>query len=186
MLTQQMAWANARRGETVLYLSTLSEPTVKSLRFASDFDFFDTNLVGTGVVYGEIGHVLRKNGAAAALAEINRLVKNHRPTIVVIDSFKVIRELFEDSISFRSFVIELAVNLSLRSITSLLVGEYTDEDIRAQPEFAIADGIIHLHGTEEGLRQERRLRLMKMRGTELFGGDHVFEITRVASSYIRA
>ena len=177
VLTQQIAWANASRGEPVLYLSTLSEPTVKSLRYARDFHFFNGDLVDTGVVYREIGHVLRKSGAAAALVEINRLVKDHRPAIVVIDSFKVIRELFDDAISFRSFVIELAVNLSLRSITSLLVGEYTDEDIRAQPEFAIADGIIYLHGTEEGLRQERRLRLMKMRGTELFGGDHVFEIT---------
>ena len=176
VLTQQISWANARRGEPVLYLSTLSEPAIKSIRYASDFDFFDNDLVGTGVVYGEIGSILKTDGPAAALADIDRRVKNLRPAVLVIDSFKVIRELFEEAVSFRAFTTELVVKLSLWGITAILVGEYTDEDIGTKPEFAIADGIIYLHGTEEGLRQERRLRLMKMRGTDLFGGDHVFEI----------
>jgi circadian clock protein KaiC len=177
VLTQQIAWANARRGEPVLYLSTLSEPTLKSLRYASDFSFFDDTLVGTSVVYGEIGGVLKAEGPTAALAHLDGLVKERRPALLVIDSFKVIRELFEEATSFRAFTTELVIRLSLWGITAILVGEYTDEDIRSLPEFAIADGIIYLHGTEEGLRQERHLRLMKMRGTDLFGGDHVFDIT---------
>jgi circadian clock protein KaiC len=177
VLTQHIAWANANRGEKVLYLSTLSEPTVKSLRYASDFAFFNTELVGTGVIYGDIGGPLHAGGPTAAVAEMDRLIKELRPTILVIDSFKVMRESFEDSISFRSFTAGLVVRFSVWGVTAVLVGEYTEEDIRTQPEFAIADGIIFLHGTEEGLRQERRLRLMKMRGTDLFGGDHLFEIT---------
>jgi circadian clock protein KaiC len=37
---------------------------------------------------------------------------------------------------------------------------------------------MHLLGTEDGLRQQRRMRLMKMRGTDFFGGEHVFDITQ--------
>lgn len=76
----------------------------------------------------------------------------------------------------RVFTTTLTVRLSVWECTALLVGEYTENDVRERPEFAIADGIIFLHGTEEGIRQERRLRIMKMRGTGFFGGEHAFEI----------
>jgi circadian clock protein KaiC len=177
VLSQQLSWANAMIGERVLYLSTLSEPVVKILRFASEFGFFNEGLVGTGVVYGEIGGSMKTGGPEATLAEIDRLVKEVRPHVIVIDSYKVIRELFDDAIAFRAFTTELVVRLSLWEVTAVFVGEYNDDDIRGQPEFAIADGIIHLLGTEDGLRQQRRLRLMKMRGADFFGGDHLFDIT---------
>src|SRR5262249_17840885 len=40
----------------------------------------------------------------------------------------------------------------------------------------IADGIIYLYGTEEASRQRRFLRVLKMRGTDFFAGEHFFEI----------
>jgi circadian clock protein KaiC len=177
VLTQQMSWANARVGERVLYVTTLSEPAAKILRFASEFPFFNEELVGTGVAYAEIGGALKTGGAESALREIDRLVKDLRPGLLIIDSYKVVRELFDNEIAFRAFTIELIMRLSLWEVTALFVGEYNEEDIRTQPEFAIADGIIHLLGTEDGMRQQRRLRLMKMRGADFFGGEHLFDIT---------
>ncbi|HET9476098.1 MAG TPA: ATPase domain-containing protein [Dehalococcoidia bacterium] len=177
ILAEQMCWANARWGETVLYIGTLSEPTVKMIRFAQTFSYFDPALVDKSVVYGDVSGALKSRDPELVLAELNRLIEEHRPTLVVIDSFKATQDMFPDDFSFRVFTSALAVRLSIWEATALLVGEYNESEIRQRPEFAIADGIIYLHGTEDGLRQNRLMRLMKMRGTSFFGGDHSFEIS---------
>jgi circadian clock protein KaiC len=176
ILAEQMAWANARRGDNTLYIGTLSEPTVKMLRFSQTLDYFDPALVDRKVVYVDISEALRSGDPDAVLAEVDRLVTEYRPKLVVIDSFKAIQDMFQDDFAFRVFTTALSVRFSIWEATALLVGEYTDEEIRQRPEFAIADGIIYLYGTEESLRQDRLLRIMKMRGTSFFAGDHGFEI----------
>jgi circadian clock protein KaiC len=88
----------------------------------------------------------------------------------------VFREHFDDTSAFRAFVSELVLLLVTWEVTALLVGEYEFEDIQRQPEFAIADGILHLSGTEEALRQKRYLNVVKMRGSDAFLGRHFYEI----------
>lgn len=105
------------------------------------------------------------------------LVRQHRPVLLVIDSFKAIRDTIPDPLAFREFTSDLAIHLATWEVTSLLVGEYSADDIRQGPELAIADGIIYLYGTEEAEKQKRFLRVMKMRGTSFFAGEHFFEIT---------
>jgi circadian clock protein KaiC len=61
-------------------------------------------------------------------------------------------------------------------VTAFLVGEYSIDDVVSQPEFAIADGILHLSGTDETFRQKRYLNVIKMRGADAFLGRHYFEI----------
>lgn len=176
ILCEQAIWTNARKADRVLYLSTLSEPMLKMLRFTQQFDFFASGMVGREVVYGDLGGALARGGPQAVLDELGRLVAEHRPELLVIDSFKVLRESVPDALAFRVFASELMLRLSAWEVTSLFVGEYTEEDIRSEAEFAIADGIIYLYGTEEGGLQKRLLRIMKMRGTDYFAGEHVFEI----------
>jgi circadian clock protein KaiC len=177
ILAEQTGWANARRGAKALFVGTLSEPTIKMLRFSQTVGYFDAALVDRSVVYADVSTALRSGEPDAILAEIDRLVSEHRPTIVVIDSFKAIQDKLDDPLAFRVFTTTLSVRMSVWEATALLVGEYTDVEIRERPEFAIADGIIYLYGTEDALRQERRLRIMKMRGTSFFAGDHSFDIT---------
>ena len=55
ILSQQAAFANARAGRTCLYLSTISEPPVKMLRFLQGFTFFQPDLFDTKVLYGDLG-----------------------------------------------------------------------------------------------------------------------------------
>jgi circadian clock protein KaiC len=176
ILCEQALFANARHG-TCLYMSTLSEPVMKMLRFGQRFEFFDPTILGHDVIYSDLGASLRRGGAEGLLAELERLVQEHRPNFIVIDSFKVLREEFDEDRAFRKFAADLMAMLSTWEVTSFLVGEYSDRDIREQPEFAIADGIIYLYGTEESLRQKRYLRIMKMRGTSIFSGEHYFDIS---------
>ena len=44
----------------------------------------------------------------------------------------------------RRFISRIAGMLSAYDITAFLLGEYTQDDIRRYPEFAIADGIVEL------------------------------------------
>jgi circadian clock protein KaiC len=176
VLCQQMAWANARVGERVLYLSTLSEPMLKLLHFSQVFSFFRPDFLGNEILYADLGDAMQQQSAEATLEALDRLVQDHRPQLLVIDSFKALRESFGDGIAFRRFASEMMVRLGMWEVTTLLVGEYDEDDVREQPEFAIADGIIYLYGTEEVQKQKRYLRVMKMRGTGFFGGQHLFDI----------
>ena len=63
---------------------------------------------------------------------------------MVIDSFKALRDILGDASAMRTFVYDLAVHMSSWGAASLLVGEYTPEEIATFSEFAIADGIIRL------------------------------------------
>ena len=64
--------------------------------------------------------------------------------MVVIDSFKALRDSWATPPAMRTFVYDLAVHVASWGAASLLVGEYTDGGDREPPEFAIADGIIRL------------------------------------------
>jgi circadian clock protein KaiC len=72
---------------------------------------------------------------------------------------------------------QVAGLLSAYETTVLLVGEYRHEDIAAFPEFAVADGIIELARNALGTRDERYLRVFKLRGSSYQQGSHAFDIT---------
>jgi circadian clock protein KaiC len=176
ILSQQAAFANAQAGRTCLYLTTLSEPPLKMLRFLQDFAFFQPDLFDAKVLYGDLGRALRTDGPPGLLAQMDRMVRERRPALVVIDSFKCVRDFIRDPVAFREFTIDVVVQLTTWEATALLVGEYTLEDVREGAEFAIADGIIYLYGLEEAEKQERFLRVLKMRGTSFLDGEHFFQI----------
>jgi circadian clock protein KaiC len=58
-----------------------------------------------------------------------------------------------------------------------LVGEYTKKLSRVLPEFATADGIVELLRTAKGTRDERFIRVLKLRGSSYLEGSHSFKIT---------
>src|SRR6185295_213923 len=67
--------------------------------------------------------------------------------------------------------------LAAYDTTVLLVGEYRHDDIAVLPEFAVADGIIELSRNVRGTRDERSLRVFKLRGSSYREGSHTFDIT---------
>lgn len=61
--------------------------------------------------------------------------------------------------------------------TVFLIGEYSSDQGQTFPEFATADGIIELLRPSSGARDERFLRVLKLRGTSYLEGSHAFKIT---------
>src|SRR5581483_2718721 len=174
----QMLFHLARQGKKCLYLTTLSEPSLKLVSYMQQLSFFDERLIAEKrVIIGDLGSVMRRKGADDALAEIVGRVEQEEPAFVVIDSFKALRDLLSDATAMRTFVYDLAVPLSSWGAATLLVGEYTPEEIATLSEFAIADGIIRLFNRRDELRAIREVEVLKLRGADFVTGGHFFEIS---------
>lgn len=176
ILVQQIIYNNANPNRKALYLTTLSEPSLKMLHYLQKFSFFDSNRVGRDVIYLDIGEVIRNKGLDNAIAIIIKNVQEHKPAIVGIDSFKAIHDMARDSVEVRKFGFDLAVRLTTWGATAFFVGEYSQQEIEQEPIFAIADGITCLHYKRDGLSYQRYVDVIKLRGEDYFGGMHPFTI----------
>lgn len=161
----------------VLYLTTLSEPLDKVIRYLQQFKFFDAERMGREVRYDSLGADLAVNGVGALLPRLKDAIKTLSPKVIVIDSFKAIHDLAKSTEEMRLMLHEIAGLLSAYNTTVLLVGEYRHDDIATYPEFAVADGIIELARSALGTRDERYLRVFKLRGSSYRPGFHAFDIT---------
>ncbi|MEW5920518.1 MAG: ATPase domain-containing protein, partial [Bacillota bacterium] len=177
IFVQNIIFNTARNGLKSLYLTTISESQFKMVRHLQEFEFFSDDFLGDKVVYEDLGAVLRKQGADKGLEYLTQMIKKHLPDIVVIDSFKAVRDFFPDEKAFKAFVFDLAAALSIWEVTVFLVGEYKEQELTLLGEFAVADGIFHLYGQEEKRFQKRYLRILKMRGANFEQGEHLFQIS---------
>ena len=98
------------------------------------------------------------------LERVRDLIREHRPSIIVIDSFKALRPYAPDAREFRRFLHDLAGTLGVLPITSMWIGEYEVDEIAAAPEFAVADAIIAMGTNQAAERTSRGLRVLKLRG----------------------
>jgi circadian clock protein KaiC len=134
ILAQQALFHYVRRnpGARVLYLTTLSEPAMKVIRYLQGFTFYDPEAFGTGVVYRDVGSFLREHPPAALLEEVVRLVEDVQPAVLCVDSFKAIRDLMPSQEEFRRFCYDLSVRLaSAASPRSFLASTRTSTPRRA-------------------------------------------------------
>ncbi|HSB85979.1 MAG TPA: ATPase domain-containing protein [Ilumatobacteraceae bacterium] len=177
ILAEQCLFANATRERPGLYLSTVSEPFDKLLRYGQSLDFFDIAKLGQAVFYDDLGVTVHKDGLAGVLDRIDCLMKQHAPGIVVIDSFKALRTFAANDAEFRRFLHDLAGRLSVLAVSSLWVGEYEPSEATNSPEFAVADGVIGLEMRRSAERSIRYLSVRKLRGSDFLSGDHVYRIT---------
>jgi circadian clock protein KaiC len=178
ILSQQICFHEATTERPALYFSTLSEPTAKTLRYLSRFAFCDqAKLDGGAVRFIDLGIILRGDGLEQAAMLIMDHVKKARPSMVVIDSFKVFDDLARSREEVRKFAYELAVNLMAWEVTALLLGEYAPADVELNPLFSVVDGMLALTQREASGEQQRFIRISKMRGVAHSRDDHPFQIS---------
>ncbi len=177
IFAEQLLFHNASADRPIVYVSTLSEPMSKMVSYVQRFSYFEVNKLGTEIQYEDIGPLLSSDGPAALVPWLTELIKNQSPKIIVIDSFRAIHDLASSVRETRRMVADLAGLLSAYDTTALLLGEYTSEDIQRYPEFAVSDSIIQLARQPLGTRDERYLRVLKLRGSSYREGQHAFRIT---------
>src|SRR5690348_186357 len=144
IFAEQLIFHNASDDRPILYLTTLSEPLSKVVRYLQGFRFFDETKLGTQVVYEDVGARLAEAGASALVPLLQNAVRTSSPKVIVIDSFKAVHDLAPSVAERRRMVYEMTALLTAYGTTAFLLGEYTEHDILAYPEFAVADGIVEL------------------------------------------
>lgn len=177
IIAQQYTFHNARPDRPAVYFSTLSEPLEKIIRFGQGLDYFDVAAVGKSVFYEDLGQVAVRDGLAGVGDHLAAVLKQRRPGLVVVDSFKALHAVADSDGNFRTFLHQLAGRLSAFPAASLWVGEYEAAEAATSPEFAVADAIVELAAVPLGQREHRFLHVRKLRGSGFLAGQHGYRLT---------
>jgi circadian clock protein KaiC len=177
IMAQQYTFHNARPDRCAVYFSTLSEPLEKIVRFGQSLGFFDPSAVGTSVYYEDLGLAAGRAGLAGVADHVGAVLKQRRPGLLVIDSFKALRSLAGDDGEFRQFLHQLAGRLTALPVSSLWLGEYESGEVALSSEFAVADAIVELAAVQREQREKRFLTVRKLRGSGFLTGQHGYRLT---------
>lgn len=179
-LVHQIAFANGTADRPALYFTVLGEPSVKMLRYQQQFSFYDETMVGESVRFINLSEAALKNDFNLVLKEIIEHVVATDPRIVIIDSFRSLaRRVTGEAreIEVQSFVHHLSQFLVNSEVTSFLVGEYAQDEIRENPLFTMVDSILWLSQVTERNSVVRKLQVLKLRGQASVPGLHTIRIS---------
>lgn len=178
ILAERLMFANAEdAARPILFWATLSEPLDKVVRYLQQFEFYDASKLTGAIVYDSIGEELVERGVSTLVPRLKEAITTLRPKIIVIDSFKAIHDLSASVPEMRRMLYQVAGLLTAYETTAFLVGEYSSDQVALYPEFAVADGMVELARSKLGTRDERFLRVLKLRGSSYLEGLHAFRIT---------
>jgi circadian clock protein KaiC len=174
----------AKAGETCLFISTLSEPPAMINYYMSRFSFFDQTLYETNKMnMVSISESLLKKGHDEVLDFINKKISFIKPTRIVIDPLTVLGDLLK---SFenrpisdderRGFYFDLFTSMKSWNTLVIITGEFILEDLRKSVVGYLVDGILFMSEENVGMRLERNLRIIKMRGQKYISGKHSMDI----------
>ena len=178
ILSQQFVFHNATQDRPALFLSTMSEPLDKILRYGESLAFFDKAALRTGrIVYEDVGETLRDHGLDAIPAKLDRYLKELRPGILVFDSFVSFHGAARDSTELGHFLYSLMRQLTANATTSIWNARHSRAQAVTEPEFAMADAIIALDMKDVAGRETRVLQVLKLRGSGYVAGEHGYRIS---------
>ena len=180
-LAHQIMFANAALERRAIYFTVLGEPPLKMWRYQQLMSFFDPKKVDDIIHFVNLSEEVLEKDLSKVLESIVREVEQTSPGIVVVDSFRTVIRAMTSSetgeAELQDFVQRLAVYLSGWEATTFLIGEYSESEIRDNPVFTVADGILWLYQSIERNSVVRKLQVMKMRGQASIPGLHTFRIT---------
>lgn len=181
-LGHQIVFSNATPERPALFFTVLGEPALKMLRYQQQFGFFEKAKLGTAIRFINLSQAVLEGDLESVLATIIKEVEAASPAIVVVDSFRtVVRKAVASGsaeLELQGFVQRLALHLTSWQATTFLIGEYADEEIRDNPIFTVADGLIWLYQKVERNSIVRKMQVMKLRGQNPVPGLHTFRITK--------
>ena len=180
-LAHQIMFANATPERPALYFTVLGEPAMKMLRYQQQFAFFDVAKLDGAVRFINLSQMVLDNDLNAVLAEIVKEVEAVNPGIVMVDSFRtVLRKIGPGGsaeMDMQAFIQNLALQLTTWQATTFLLGEYAESEMRDNPVFTVADGLLWLSQMVDRNSVVRKMQIMKLRGQESVPGLHTFRIT---------
>ena len=178
-LAHQIVFANATPEKPALYFTVLGEPAIKMLRYQQQFSYFDESKLGKAIRFINLSDLLLGKDLNAVLEAIVKQVTEANPGVVVVDSFRtVVRKAManDGELEMQLFIQRLAQFLTSWQATTFLVGEYAQDEMRDNPLFTVADGLIWLWQVTERNSVVRKLQVFKLRGQASVPGLHTIRI----------
>lgn len=178
----QSSFNAAKEGETCLFISTLSEPPAMINSYMSRFTFFDQSLYETNRMnIFSMSESLLKQGSTAVLEFINKKISLLKPARIAIDPLTVLGDVLKAERPVtdderRGFYFDLFTSMKSWNTLVIVTGEFVLEDLRQSVVGYLADAIIYLSEETVGMRVERYLQVLKMRGQKYISGKHSFDI----------
>jgi len=179
-LAHQIMFANASPERPALYFTVLGEPAIKMLRYQQQYTFFDNAVLKGSIRFVNLSQLVLEQDLGAVLEAIVKEVEASNPSIVVVDSFRTVvrkAQIGATEIDIQGFVQRLALHLTTWQATTFLIGEYVESELRDNPVFTVADGLIWLNQSVERNSIVRKMQIMKVRGQDSVPGLHTFRIT---------
>ena len=177
-LAHQVIFANATKQRPAIYFTILGEPALKMLRYQQQFTFFDKEKVNQAIHFINLSQQAMEADLTKVLESIVHHVEKLNPAIVVVDSFLALgRATIEvGKMQLPEFVQRLAMHLTSWQVTSFLIGEYEENEMRQNAVSTMADGIVVLSQNVERNSMVRKIRVPKVRGQAPQPGLHSVRI----------
>lgn len=175
ILASQICFSCVRAGGRALYLTLLAESHGKMLNNLRGLSFFDEAAISKSFQLLSIYPALASRDRKQLIEAIGRSLREHRPTILVVDGFRAVREFLDSDIAFTEMVHELNSLVTAFRCTTLLVAPTTGN--RPHAEHVLVDGMIELNRSEIDVRRSREIEVHKNRGGNHLQGRHLFRIT---------
>ena len=180
-LAQQILFTIGTPERPGLYFTVLGEPLIKMLRYQQQYTFFRPEKVNTAVRFLNLSEAAVEGSLNKVLDMIVAEVERTDPGLVVVDSVRTVvgaaADRPPDVGGLSGLVQQLALRLTAWQATTLLVGEYGDEEGLGNPVFTVADGIVRLSQGTDRNSIVRKLQAVKMRGQAPLPGLHTMRIT---------
>lgn len=175
ILASQIAMNQASGGRKVLYATLLAESHERLFQSLSTLEFFDPSLLGGGITFVSVFHILREEGLDAVVALLRKEIGRQKAEMLVIDGLLSARDWAGSTLDVRTFVAELQGHAAFAGCTVLFLTSAPNSE--ASPEHTMVDGVLELREEIFGARSVRSLRVRKSRGSSALGGLHQLEIT---------
>ncbi len=179
-LAHQIVFANATAARPALYFTVLGESALKMLRYQQQYSFFNPAKLNKAIRFIDLSEAVVERDFEGVLEAIRSAVETARPSMVVVDSFRTMaRKVTSEAgdMALQSFVHRRAMFLTSWQATTFLIGEYTEGELRDNPVFTVADGLLWLTQNTERNSVVRKLQIVKLRGQGSVPGRHTVRIT---------
>jgi circadian clock protein KaiC len=173
-LGNQLAFAHAARGETAVFVTLLTETHDRMIARLRSFSFFDEESLGERVHYVNLLEALESSGLEGMLAEVRRLVRACRATLLVVDGTAAAQDLASSSFEYRRFTQQLQVQSALAGCTTVLLSNRPGDEV--DPIATHVDGLLLMRRERADHRALRTLEVTKLRGVDHLLGAHDFAI----------
>ena len=175
ILANQIAFGQAGKGRSVLYVTLLAESHGRMLQHMRKMRFYDEDAVPDRLAYIGAFHTLEDEGLEGLMRLIHHEIEHRRADMLILDGVFVVEDQADSAQAYRRFVHELQGIAELKGCAVLLLTNGRTKDYA--PEHTMVDGWMQLNFLRAGVRSFRELEVHKFRGTDFLSGAHKFCIT---------